>query len=338
MNDFIINDNVRMEKRKKSIYVGLDVMKFFCALLIVFTHTYNHDWGVFGEWIYSNLTPMGVPFFFIVSGFLYTSKLQSTGEEKKEYCSRYLNRVVCMYIFWSVITLPVAWMNINVAHGDYSFLMKLLYIVRCFFLTGSIGIYWYILALVYNSVIIFYMMKWNKMKVLYIVSFMFFIMGVLYDGGMLKDTFLGNAIHIVIGSERNFLNVGLFYMCIGACLVKFRNTLNLYFLCSLFITSLLISSYMHVVSSYRIMQAPLAILLFMLAMRLKLGLSTGASLMMRQWSTALYLGHFPFILCFDYYLKRGSMIDLPISILFSLVLFYVIKIISPNRLAIIAYG
>ena len=48
------------------IYVGVDLMKLICALLIVFMHTYNHDWGVVGEWIHTTLTPIGVPFFFIL--------------------------------------------------------------------------------------------------------------------------------------------------------------------------------------------------------------------------------------------------------------------------------
>ena len=86
------------------------------------------------------------------------------------------------------------------------------------------------------------------------------------------------------------------------------------------------------------MQAPLAIVLFMLAMSGNYGKFAMVSLKMRQWSTALYLGHFPFILVFDYYLRRGSIIDVPVSILFSLVLFYVIYQIFPSRYVKTIYG
>ena len=65
------------------IYVGVDLMKLICALLIVFMHTYNHDWGVVGEWIHTTLTPIGVPFFFIVSGFLYGKGLKKTMASKE---------------------------------------------------------------------------------------------------------------------------------------------------------------------------------------------------------------------------------------------------------------
>lgn len=327
-----------MKTEHKSVYVGLDVMKLLCALLVVYLHTYNHDWGTIGEWIHVNLSPIGVPFFFIVSGFLYMGKLRDSKDKPKDYFLHYLKRVAYMYIFWSVITLPVAWMNIESAHAEYGFLMKLLYIIRCLFFTGSIGIYWYILALVYNSIILFYAMKWHKMKLLYVLSCVFFILGVLYDGGILRETLYGKIIHVVFGSERNFFNVGLFYMCVGAFMVECKIKWNKYVLCLLLLMCLMKSSYMHVVSSYRIMQAPLAILLFIFALQLKFTFSTVVSLKLRQWSTALYLGHFPFILCFDYYLRRGSIIDVPISIIFSLATFYVITKLSPNKLAKIAYG
>ena len=122
------------------LYVGADLMKLICALLIVFMHTYNHDWGVVGEWVHTTLTPIGVPFFFIVSGFFYAKGLQKTSE-KKDYFSRYAKRIINMYIFWTVVTLPVAWMNLGIAHADYGTGLKLLYIVRCFFFTGSTAIY-----------------------------------------------------------------------------------------------------------------------------------------------------------------------------------------------------
>lgn len=332
--------NPQMEREKKTVFVGLDVMKFVCALLVVFLHTYNHDWGDVGEWIHMNLSPIGVPFFFIVSGFLYMGKLQDSQDKSRDYFLHYLRRVFYMYLFWSTITLPVAWINIEVAHGDYSLFMKLLYIIRCFFFTGSIGIYWYILALVYNCIIFFYAMKWNMMKVLYVLSVVLFIIGVLYDGGMIRETLLGKVIHVIIGSERNFLNVGLFYMCVGAIMVENKKLLciNIHVLCLLLLLCLVLSSYMNSISSYRIMQAPLAFLLFVFALRTNMTTLSGVSLKMRQWSTAIYFGHFPFILLFDYYLKRGTIIDYPVSILFALALYYVIKKISPERLTVIAYG
>ena len=154
----------------------------------------------------------------------------------------------------------------------------------------------------------------------------------------MRDTFLGEFIHVVIGSERNFLNVGLFYMSVGVFIAKKKLSVSQYIIYPLLLLCLVMSSYMNLFSSYRIMQAPLAIVMFMLAMSGDFGKFATVSLKMRQWSTALYLGHFPFILVFDYYLRRGSIIDVPISILFSLVLFYVIYKILPSRYVKTIYG
>ena len=59
---------------------------------------------------------------------------------------------------------------------------------------------------------------------------------------------------------------------------------------------------------------------------------------LRKWSTAIYLGHFPFVLLFDYYLKRGTWIDFSLAILFSLVLFYVLSYICPKSFLKHVYG
>jgi len=57
------------------INYGLDIFKLVCAFLIVFMHTYNKDLGMSGDLFYHVITPIGVPFFFIVSGYLYSKGL-----------------------------------------------------------------------------------------------------------------------------------------------------------------------------------------------------------------------------------------------------------------------
>lgn len=62
------------------------------------------------------------------------------------------------------------------------------------------------------------------------------------------------------------------------------------------------------------------------------------STQMRQLSTAIYLEHFPFILLFDFYLRRGTMIDFSMAILFSIVCYYGLKRILPKKALGILYG
>ena len=319
------------------VYVGVDVMKFVCALLIVFLHTYNYDLGQCGDWTRVNLSSVGVPFFFIVSGFLYAKGLKRNAN-KKEYFLHYLKRVFYMYLFWSVLTLPVAWMNVGIAHSDYSLAFKVIYIVRCFIFSGTLGIYWYLLALVYSCIVIFYALKWNKLFLLYLISFIFFVVGVLYDGGLIKGTFVGKFIHVVVGSENNFLNVGLFYMCIGLFFQEKGFVMNRYVTVFLLILSIVLSTILNEMSPYRFMKAPIAVFLFMLSIQYGFSMFKRSSVTLRKWSTAIYLGHFPFVLLFDYYLKRGTWIDFSLAILFSLVLFYVLSYICPKSFLKHVYG
>ena len=72
-------------------YKGIDFFKFIFALLIVYMHTYCFDGGPVGEWIKGVLSAVGVPFFFIASGFFFGKGLKKT-DVPKEYLRRYILR------------------------------------------------------------------------------------------------------------------------------------------------------------------------------------------------------------------------------------------------------
>ena len=198
----------------KKDFPGVDIAKLICALLIVFTHTYCFDCGEIGKWIQSNLSTVGVPFFFIASGYFYAKGLCSASD-KKTYFVRYFLRLGKMYVFWSIITLPVDLLTTQIAHPDWPLWMLFLSLPRGFFLVGSCGVYWYILSLLCNSIILYLANRYRKETLVYLIGFVGFFIGVLYSSGMLNDTILHTVIHVLFSSERNFLNVGLFYMSIG---------------------------------------------------------------------------------------------------------------------------
>lgn len=315
-------------------YIGIDICKLICAILIVYMHCYCYEPG--WSWIKSCLSSIGVPFFFIASGFFYAKGLRKT-ETPKSYLTKYLSRIVIMYLAWTILTLPVAWYNISIAHADYNTLLKVVYLLRCLFLTGSIGIYWYLLALFYNSIIIYYSFTHNKQSLLFIVSVIFFSIGILYDGGYLIDSFLGNFIHIVIGSERNFLNVGLFYMCIGYYISSHEIKNHIVYI-PLLILSIIVSELLLPYTNLHFMHAFSAFIFFLIALNLKISLKDTTSLTIRKMSTAIYLGHFPFILVFDYYLKRGTLIDVCAALTFSILLWGIISFLFPDKYTKYLYG
>ncbi|MDO4186083.1 MAG: acyltransferase [Bacteroidales bacterium] len=312
-----------MEENK--ILHGLDIYKWVCALLIVFLHTYNRDWGVAGHWFWSVITSIGVPFFFIVSGFFYGKGLVRS-EFSREYFMKYFKRLVIMYVAWSIITLPVSWLCVLRGHPDYSLPLKVVYLFRMFFFSGSCGIYWYILALICCSIVIFHFMKRGRGNALYVMAVLLFGVGVWYDSPYNNHNLVFQFIHAVFGSERNFFNVGLFYMCIGyffASHEKIHKTRSIHLYALLTISIVLRTIEVNLLHT-NLLQALIAIVLFLLAWNTELNISDEQSLRIRKLSTAMYLLHYPFILLFDFYLRRGTIIDYPVALCFCLIVFYVI--------------
>lgn len=197
------------------IFYGIDFFKLLFAILIVFAHTYCNDLGYIGDGIRNIFSSAGVPFFFIVSGFFYVRGL-SKSDNPKEYMVKYFKRILKLYLTWTVISLPLAWHLIVVSHGDYSLPLKIIYLIRSVLFSGSIGVYWYILSLLYLSVILYIVYVHEKLeKILYASAVIFFVVGVIYAACDPDRNLLFHCIHAVFGSERNFLTVGLIYTSIG---------------------------------------------------------------------------------------------------------------------------
>ena len=79
---------------------SIDIFRYICAILVIAIHT-----GPLKEidpalgYIATDAIPrIGVPFFFIVSGYYYICKLQN-GEKPFR---RYFNRILVIYSMWSI--------------------------------------------------------------------------------------------------------------------------------------------------------------------------------------------------------------------------------------------
>lgn len=322
----------------KKYYQGIDAFKFMCALLIVFMHTYCHDYGQLGKWFHEVITTIAVPFFFIVSGFFFTKGLLRSQDTEK-YKNKYIKRVTLMYVFWSIVTLPISWfVVIAKGHPDYSFFMKLIYQIRLFLFTGSIGIYWYILALIYNSFILYLVFKYKKDLVLYIISIILFFLGVIYNSPYNDGSFLFESIHVVFGSERNFLNVGLLYMAIGYFIAKHKLKYNNSFILTLIVLAIITRTLEFKYVHTNIGQAFIALFLFLYSLIFYNKYLKDVSKSLRELSTAIYLEQFPFILFFDFYLKKGTLLDFSLTITFCLALYYLLKKTLPQRCLSLIYG
>lgn len=325
--------------QNKRIWYGLDLFKFGAAVLIVFRHTYNFDWGFAGTWINQVLTIACVPFFFLVSGFLLRRGIEKSltrgGEDEERFWfRRYQSRLITMYGVWTLLTLPIAFLIVNRGHPEYGVGMKILYHFRLFFLTGSIGYYWYILTLIISAVIIRWFFKKDKVSWLLFIASLLYLWGCAYDSPLNKQQPYFEILHVIFGSTRNFLNTGLFYMLIGfmfpateetSCPRRKRIISLVCLLASLAVRTI---ETLYVKTPCTI--AFVAISALFVALSFDFLSVSRISEDLRKMSIAIYLLHCPFILSFDFYLRRGTLMDFPLALVFSFVAYYLLTRLIPK--------
>ena len=318
------------------VYIGLDFTKFVCAILIVYMHTFCYD-STLGLWVREVISTIGVPFFFITSGFFLYKGMEKSSDNTA-YIRKYTKRLLYLYVAWFFISLPVSWYNVSIAHVDYSFWMKCLYHVRMLLFSGAMGVYWYILAMILSSWMIYIAIKLKMINACVPIAIVLFLLGVLYQSGLLQDSFIDRFIHVVFGSERNFLNVGFPYVLIGVVVARKNISIPRQFSLCLLILSILVSTFlMH--SKWHFIQLFESLFLFLLIKECNpQGNScTNIAVWLRKCSTAMYLIHFPFIIAFDYYLQKGTLVDFPVTLCFSFAVFLLLKRL-PDKYVKILFG
>lgn len=89
---------------EKKVYVSLDIAKYVMAVLILLGHTANEWAHLTGFWHYVLSCSFTVPVFFVISGFLFFSKVvRLNNDQQKEYYKKWSIRVGKMYLIWSLI-------------------------------------------------------------------------------------------------------------------------------------------------------------------------------------------------------------------------------------------
>lgn len=300
-------------------------------------HSYFSDLGKISEWFRDVITTIGVPFFFITSGFFFMKGLMKNGHSI-EYLRRYAWRVGKMYLAWSIITLPVSWLCIEWGHPDYSTPLKIVYLFRMFFFSGSCGIYWYLLALFVCCFIIYYFSVKKKLTWLYFIATLLFIIGVIYDSPYNNGNICFQFIHIVFGSERNFFNVGLFYMCLGTFFATHHiRCSNIVWIIAIVI-SITARSLEVKYLGINCMQAAIAAVLFLWAQNTNFNISDQRSIALRKLSTAIYLLHFPFLLVVDYNFKRGTLTGFFSALAFCFITYYLLNRLLTRKHMALLFG
>ena len=141
MEDKIKTTTKRLDE--KTEFIAVDFFRLLFAIGIVALHLapmqdINETLNYF---VVHVLTRLGVPFFFLVSGFFLQKKIQDVQKVKA-----YLARIFQLYVIYTVLYLPQIVYDYRKA-GSF-WVWNLLDFVRNFFLVGSYTQLWYFVGLI----------------------------------------------------------------------------------------------------------------------------------------------------------------------------------------------
>ena len=195
-------------------HYSIDFIKFFAVFAVVIIHAspfkQTDIFGLDGSeivFISDTLSRFAVPFFFVVSGFFFASKLN---ENPEWYVKKNVFKLIKMYTSWVAFyfayDIVIRYIQSYVRHQNVEIQLNRYFdgywsYVAFFYIgnTTSGGHLWYLTALIWSILTVYLFFKFDKVKLLLVASLLF------------------NAIGILSASvpEHDALFFGLFYTCLG---------------------------------------------------------------------------------------------------------------------------
>lgn len=282
-------------------YTLIDIFKLVFAIGIVAIHAKIFDSNKTINWLaLHGIFRLGVPFFFVASGYFFYKKLERNGNFKL-VLNKYIKRLLIPYIFWLVLNLP--FVVYKYYSGGNSILKIIIKLIRdlIFYPWGAM---WYLLALMVAVIIIVPFYKKNKLKNIVIIGSILYLFALICNTYyfLVEGTFFQSIIDNilkVIESSRNGIFEGLYFVSVGMYISKLSDDKkisykknNIIFIISyllLIIEILLTKNYVHRDDhSLFIMFIVLIPSLFIFLSQFNLNLNT---IKFRNYSTGIYFSH-----------------------------------------------
>jgi surface polysaccharide O-acyltransferase-like enzyme len=203
----ILIGGLKMER----IY-SIDFIKFFAIFAVVIIHIFPLD-GFFGYFIIDNIARFAVPFFFAASGYFFAQKMIKKNDFFY-YFKNYVIKLMKIYFVWLIFyivydVLFIFLIGINVQEKLIKYFDELTVLNLFYYGKGTSGYQlWFLTALIWSTVIIYIFFKFKKINILFVVSFILNLMGLL---GQAYTMFF----HLPVSSTRDALFFGLFYTTLG---------------------------------------------------------------------------------------------------------------------------
>lgn len=305
-----------MSDRKQ--FGALDLAKFVAAILIIVLHTgpFNSYSEILRFGFRSIITVVAVPFFFLTSGFLFCTKLNSLEEkDKSDYFKKYFKRLGLMYLLWSAVYF--IFVAIDWATNGFG-LMDVLDYIRDFFFKGSYSTIWFLPALMTAVTVVYFLRKKLSYEKIFVMAIPFYIIacfGSSYYGiseklPVISDLY--NVYFYIFDTIKNGILFGWIYVALGGVFserkleskpIKYLIFTGVFYV--IMAGETVIQEYFNWSTNgvdTKFMLLPLTIYLFMFVLSLNIK-SGPAFIWMRKHSLLLFLSQRIFLTLFDWFLE-----------------------------------
>lgn len=289
-------------------YKTVDLFKFIGAFLIIVLHTapFSSYSRVLTVGFRNIVTVVAVPFFFVASGFIAFSKINSleTEEEKNKYMVKHSKRLAMMYLIWSAVYFVfvlIGWIQNGFTLG------KLLEYIKDFFFEGSFLTIWFLPAVLTATLLVFFLSKKLSYKTIFLIAipvYVFTLLGSSYYGFIDNVPVIGSiydAYYSFFDTIKNGVCFGFIYVAIGAYIAQNKDNIkikNSHCIVAIAICWILLAIEEVAVGLLEwnsrgvdtvIMLVPMSFLLMVLAINLELPGSDRFYLMCRKYSLLMFL-------------------------------------------------
>lgn len=202
-------------------YYMIDIFKYLFCLGIVILHSNILQYcGNCQYWIEKCLIRLGVPFFFMVSGFLLEGKLQKIGytvENMKKVFWAWTQRLLKPLIVFETLSLVL--ISIQYYLQGIS-IIKILFLAIRSIVFYPVGATWYLQASIVGVWIIYFFYRKEIKKWIYPIGFLLYGFALLCNSYnyMIENTLGGVFISVlirIISSARNGVFYGFFFLALG---------------------------------------------------------------------------------------------------------------------------
>lgn len=296
---------------EKLHYYGLDLLKFIMALLVVARHTIQIFYPAESKWrivICYWLSNLGVPTFFAIAGFLLFKTAADVNDNTAVSPSlhphkmrAYLWRILKLYIFWSIIYLPI----------DIYNKQPVVFYLKSWFLSSTIIQLWYLPALLVAVLINWFLYKIFKAKtwLILIVTGILLIIGWTVDNHIVYKHLAPPLLQSFVGwyapkfmTMRNGIFYGSFYVAAGAWIADRKKRMPVWLTlltCIVFLIVMYKEISLCTNINIVLSAAPVVICLIELALRFT-GRKNQLFLFIREQSEWIYFLHYYFIYLFSW--------------------------------------